>query len=781
MKKRFLSLIIALAMMVGVFTPLIASAAEVTTTDSVTLHKMLMDKGNLNAKKVIVTTGTGDTATKESKVIVLKDGKYYESTNLNTALEETNDFVKGYKGDALDGNKTATATPVFPGTVGIDGKEYNGEQIKEPENFFGTGSKDLGGVYFAWAKKDTDGKYYWIKNGGSFTDTKKEVKENELDKLPNDTFGGTTKDNEGIKFATSSFKGEYKIYEIHAKSTYIGKDGQTLTDMKAVPVEITLPLVNEKGTVLNAHVYPKNTEDVPDTHKDFTKEFTKEKPNGRTDQEKENADAEPHNVGDVIDYTVTTKVPAKTKWKTAFWDDKMTEGLTYITKTAATGDLDGKGISIKYDGNEMDASWYTLDETSKNGFTLKLTDKGLEEIAKATEDKIIRLDYHAVLNEKAVVKIPESNDVTFHYGNNKDHGNTPVPNKPNENGELTITKTWDTGVAAQDVTFTLYNAQTGKVVKSTEVEAVAGYEFENPKTITAGAKMEYTWKGLNKNIEYKVVETHIDGHSVEYGKTAEAGGLTAKNYKDNNPKPINPNEPKVITYGAKFVKTDTEGKRLPDAQFVIKKTIKVKKEGSQEEVEKEVYLTGKDADYANRTAYDAAQKAFVGAVKAYNEKVAKGETPTEADKANIAKLEKTRDELWNATLKDMTQWGEKDKALKLTSNELGQFEIAGLAPGKYTLVETKAPADYVDADKAKLEFEFEIVKDGSVTSQKMNSIDFGIDDKDTTNDNARQVINKKVTIPQTGGIGTIIFTAIGLAIMASAVIAIKKRQATEAR
>ena len=759
MKKRFLSLIIALAMMVGVFTPLIASAAEVTTTDSVTLHKMLMDKGNLNAKKVIVTTGTGDTATKESKVIVLKDGKYYESTNLNTALEETNDFVKGYKGDALDGNKTATATPVFPGTVGIDGKEYNGEQIKEPENFFGTGSKDLGGVYFAWAKKDTDGKYYWIKNGGSFTDTKKEVKENELDKLPNDTFGGTTKDNEGIKFATSSFKGEYKIYEIHAKSTYIGKDGQTLTDMKAVPVEITLPLVNEKGTVLNAHVYPKNTEDVPDTHKDFTKEFTKEKPNGRTDQEKENADAEPHNVGDVIDYTVTTKVPAKTKWKTAFWDDKMTEGLTYITKTAATGDLDGKGISIKYDGNEMDASWYTLDETSKNGFTLKLTDKGLEEIAKATEDKTIRLDYHAVLNEKAVVKIPESNDVTFHYGNNKDHGNTPVPNKPNENGELTITKTWDTGVAAQDVTFTLYNAQTGKVVAANEVETVTGYNFENPKTITAGANMSYTWKGLNKNIEYKVVETHIDGHSVEYGKTAKAGGLTAKNYKDNNPKPINPNEPKVVTYGAKFVKTNADGsERLAGAEFVVKNADKK-------------FLTGTAAD---RTAYETAQKAYEAAVKAYNDKVAKNQTPTPEEKANIVKLEKERNDLWNATLKDMTKWegtkSDDTKNIKLKSNSAGQFEIAGLAPGTYTLVEVTPPEGFANNNN---EFTFTIKPDGT---QATTDIDFGAKDEDTTNNNAQQIINKKVTIPQTGGMGTVLFTIVGISLMAGAVIAMKRNR-----
>ncbi|MDU1399619.1 pilin N-terminal domain-containing protein [Finegoldia magna] len=707
MKKRFLSLIIALAMMVGLFTPLIASAEGESTakdakTETVTLHKILMDKKTF--------------------------------TNFNKGTKSKDGDVE------YDGNEITNVKDFFAG------KNASKDAIAEEAN----------GVYFAWAKKDTDGKYYWIKSDGNFTGTKTEVKENELDKLPDDTFGGKTENDKGIKFTTSSFKGEYKIYEIHDKSTYIGKDGKTLTDMKAVPVEITLPLVNEKGTVINAHVYPKNTEDVPDTHKDFTKEFTKEQPNGRTDDAKANADAEPHNVGDVVDYTVTTKVPAKTKWKTAFWDDKMTEGLTYITKEAATGDLAGKGISIKYDGKEMDASWYTLDETSKNGFTLKLTDKGLEEIAKATEDKTIRLDYHATLNEKAVVAIPESNDVTFHYGNNKDHGNTPVPNKPNENGELTITKTWDTEVSAQDVEFTLYNAQTGKIVAANEVASVDGYKFENPVTIKAGDTMSYTWKGLNKNIEYKVVETHIDGHSVEYGKTAEAGGLTAKNYKDNNPKPINPNEPKVVTYGAKFVKTDTEGKRLPGAQFVIRNA-------------ENKFLTGTDAD---RTAYEEAQKAYEAAIKAYN--ALEADKQTKEERAKIAKLEKARDDAWNATLKDMTKWGEEKDAIKLTSNELGQFEIAGLKDGKYTLVEITPPEGYANN---KNEFPFEIKKDGT---QTVMNIDFGVKDDDLA-DNALQVINKKVTIPQTGGIGTIIFTAIGLAIMASAIIAIKKRQATEAR
>ena len=128
----------------------------------------------------------------------------------------------------------------------------------------------------------------------------------------------------------------------------------------------------------------------------------------------------------------------------------------------------------------------------------------------------------------------------------------------------------------------------------------------------------------------------------------------------------------------------------------------------------------------------------------------------------------------------MTKWKktttpkEDSEVIKLTSNELGQFEIAGLAPGTYTLVEVTPPEGYANNNN---EFAFTIKDDGT---QATMDIDFGVKD-DTVADNAQQIINKKVTIPQTGGIGTIIFTAIGLAIMASAVIAIKKRQATEAR
>lgn len=411
MKKRFLSLMLVLAMIVGVFTPLIASAAGESTdkdavTKTVTLHKILMDKTTF--------------------------GKFTE------------------------------------GTTGKDGTEYDGNKITNVKEFFAGkeakegAAKEIAGVFFAWQdlsnkyKTNTEGVFVDKDNKVIKTDEKdySKLSADEKSKLvpryikgqlvgtdPNkvmtpvfdgdklaftenisEAFGAKTGD-EGVKFDTAKLKGTFLIQEIHEKSTFVDKDGKTLTDTKAVPVEITLPLVNEKGTVQDAHVYPKNTEEKPDTHKDFTKEFTKEQPNGRSEDAKEKAAAEPHNVGEVIDYTVTTKVPAKTKWKTAFWDDKMTEGLTFIQRKDATAEnkLEGKGITVKYNGTEMDNTWYELSET-ENGFTLKLTETGLAEIAKATDEKEIRLDYHAKVNEKAVVAIPESNDVSFHYGNHKDHG-----------------------------------------------------------------------------------------------------------------------------------------------------------------------------------------------------------------------------------------------------------------------------------------------------------------------------------------------------------------------
>lgn len=728
MKKatnRILSFLTAFAMVIGVlvapFTSANAaeSADKDAKTNTVTLHKMLIDKTNLDK-------------------FPIEDGK-----------------------PGLDDAKTV----------------YDGNKLAN--DYFGANAKDIGGVYFAWAKQDTDGEYYWADKNGNIigektekSDTRVKAEKGKYENMPEATYGGLTEDNKGFEFQTSNFSGTYKIFEIESKSTYLGGEDKdsTLTGSKAVPVEITLPLVNNKGTIPAAHVYPKNTEDKPTTNKDFSDQFTEtqngrdenvdetsvqENPESSEKEKKENW--EPKNVGDVVDYKVVTKIPANSRYATAYWNDEMTDGLT----------LDIDSVKLEYTGNKgvtltKDTDYTVKAVSGEQGFELEFTPAGLEKINNKDNEGKITITYSAKVNENAVVAIPESNDVNFFYGNNPRKGNTPKPNYPDDNGELKVTKTWDDGVWAdgESATFRLVDAQTGKTVtKEDLVDAPEEYTFNAEQKI--GYKQEdktATWKYLDKNKQYKAVEIDMTaGTEASYEVTAN-GEIKVVDHKTNNPAPINPTEPKVVTYGAKFVKTNADGtERLAGAEFVVKNS-------------EDKFLTGTVAD---RTAYEKAQNAYIAKIKEYNAK--KAEEQTDELRAEIKKLEKARDKAWNATLKDMTQWGEKANAIKLTSNDLGQFEIAGLAPGTYTLVETKAPDGFVDAKKATLEFEFEVTKDGQATKD----IDFGVkDDKEA--DNAQQIINKKVSIPQTGGIGSLIFIVAGLAIMGVAFVAMKKRNAIEA-
>ena len=739
MKKatnRILSFLTAFAMVIGVLVaPLTsANAAESTAkdakTDTVTLHKMLINKANLD--------------------------KF----------------------------------PIEAGKEGLDKSVYDGNALDN--GYFGTDAKDIGGVYFAWAKQDTDGEYYWADKDGNIigekteeSDTRVKAEKGKYENMPENTYGGLTVENKGFEFKTSSFSGTYKIFEIESKSTYLGgKDkDSTLTGSKAVPVEITLPLVNNKGTIPAAHVYPKNTEDKPTTNKDFSDKFAGDTPNGReenvdetkvqenpeTSEKEKKENWEPKNVGDVVNYKVVTTIPAHSRYATAYWNDEMTDGLT----------LDITSVKLEYTGNKdvtlAKETDYTVKAVSgEQGFELEFTPAGLEKINNKDNEGKITITYSAKVNENAVVAIPESNDVNFFYGNNPRKGNTPKPNYPDENGKLKVTKTWADGEWAKNekATFRIVDAQTGKTVtKDDLVGAPEDYTFEAEKVVGYAGdneKVSAEWEYLDKNKQYKVVEVSVT-YEDENGKVQTLNGWEAEyavngkgetevtDYKTNNPAPINPTEPKVVTYGAKFVKTNADGtERLPGAEFVVKNS-----EGK--------FLTGTEAD---RAAYNTAQKAYEDAIKAYNALKADQQTPEEL--AKVKKAEKARDNAWNATLKDMTQWGEQKDAIKLTSNDLGQFEIAGLAPGTYTLVETKAPKDYVDATKATLEFEFEVTKDGN----KTKDIDFGVKD-DNAEDNAQQIINKKVTIPQTGGIGSLIFIVAGLAIMGLAFV-MKRRNAVEA-
>lgn len=784
-KFKFLTVLLALVMTLGAFAPFGAVKAADETTETVTLHKILQTKENLNAKK---------------------EGK-----------------------------------DVFPGTKGLDDTEYDGNLIGKKEDntqtpediknaligYFGVGSTEIAGVYFAFKYNDgtNSGKYVTIKEEAGKDPVYGAVES--LDATADQLGAGfkllagkTLAD--GIKFTTKGLKGKFLIEEIHDKSTYKNDDGSVITDNKAVPVDITLPLVNNDGVVVNVHVYPKNTEEKPKIDKNFsvkeakkymtTKEAEKldaaiehkvafdkvKKAYAETTDEYKNAEKAyttedreliakwgidldnnqrkkqtlDKKIGDDVEYTVVTEIPAKSKLAEAHWDDKMTEGLTY-----------NKDLKVTIGGTEITPSTDELVQTD-NGFSLRLKGDNLALLNNKDAAVTVVLTYTAKINNTTVTDVEESNDVTFHYGNTPGKGNTPVPNKPKD-GKITVTKTMKDGQEwpAKGIQVQLVNANTGENVG----EAV---------TLTS-SKTTHTWEKLDAETEYKVVEL-TTGYDVVYGKGADnaLGQISIDNYKTSNPPPLNPSEPKVITGGKKFVKTNQDGtERLAGAEFYVKNS-----EG------KYLALKSGTTTKAEVTAYENAEKAYNDFIKAYNEKVAEVEKYNKEKKAEdpakkvfpwsygdpsaeykneieinnkLKELKDTRDKAFKAA-RENYQWveaAEKDKALVLTSDDQGRFEITGLAYGTYYLEEKEAPKDYAKLNGL-VKFE---VKKGSYTNEEEGKIDYekiDYNEKSGKND-AQQVKNKKVSIPQTGGIGTVIFTVVGVMLMVGAAFALKRRKEDE--
>jgi len=633
-------------------------------------------------------------------------------------------------------------------------KKYQGGKL-DIKTFFEDSAEDIGEVYFVWKTEDGS-KFIKANKDNKLAPSFAEDGTVETTDNIEEAMGGSTKKDAGVEFVTTGLKGKFQIHEIHEKSTYVGKDGKTLTDMKAVPVLLTLPLRNEKGTVLEAHVYPKNTEEKPKIDKNFKKgnnltkiEDTNENLGAGAVYENYTKDKAlaSQELDKNVPYEIKTEIPAKAKYAQAYWDDIMTKGLTY-----------NKDLMITINGEpaELDKD-YTLTRNDERGFKAEFTEAGLKKINNQAAAVTVMLTYSAKINKDAVIDIPESNNVRFFYGNNKGKGNTPVPTNP-KNGELTVKKNWDDGVWAEgeSATFKLVDANTGKDVTAKDlVNAPDDYTFEGTVTLKKGDTETYTWKYLNDEKQYKAVEIDSTTMSDAEYTIDENGNIVVTNHKSNNPQPLEPTTPKVETYGKKFVKVNEADERLPGAEFVIKKK------------DTEDYLAEKaDKDIkADQEAATKAKEALDNAVKTYNALEADKQTETEK-----AKVTKAQEDLNAAVVKanEFYVWGKKDAAKKFTSNEAGQFEVTRLDKGTYTLVETKAPDGYASRD----DIDFEV---GPGTYSKGN-IDYTAD---SNKNDAEKVVNRKVSIPQTGGIGSLIFIVAGLAIMGLAFV-MKRRNAVEA-
>ena len=711
MKNKLFSIFTALAMVLGIlvspFTSAHAAPSDAKTTNTVTVHKILLKKSELDAHDV--------------------------------------------------------------------NKEYDGTQIKDLDNFFGaTDAKEIAGVYFKLqkytgtnddeAQKDLndDSKWEDVQGQAGLTE-----KEKDSDKV------------KGITFTTTGLKGKFRIVEDLTQSTYKGDKGEQLAKAKAVPSLLTLPLVNSDGIVKDAHVYPKNTQEMPKIDKNFEQGSDLEQ---AEDFEKADKGAEANvgadynnyekkkatvkaELGKEIPYEVKTQIPQDAKYKKLVWNDTMTKGLTF------------KKDSLVVEGAGLTADDYTLFQDDR-GFKLTLKDSGLTKVERAAEkDNVeIKLTYKANVNSNAVVDEPEANDIKLDYGNKPGKKHEPKEVTP-ANKQIEVTKTWgangDQKVTAEDKDVVIvYTLQKKNGENWENVESVTKKYKETKEGQPDQTAFNHTFTKLDDNSVYRVVE-RVSGYDAEDTVT-ENGKVTYKNVKDSdNPKPLNPTEPKVVNGGRKFIKTNNESKdskkleRLAGAEFYIK-------DG-----------TGKDAKYLVADKKDAskvtkAKEELDAKVKAYNKLSAEEQKGQEGKTAKAAI--DTAQEAYNKAFKENATaytWadapadGEDDNRVVLTSDGQGRFEIQGLAYGTYYLEEKTEPKGYAKrSDKP----EFKVSK-GSYAS---NDQDLQYNKDNSDKGYGLQVTNKKVTIPQTGGIGSLIFVVAGLAIMAFAYTAYKKSQYQEA-
>ncbi|UTH15996.1 SpaH/EbpB family LPXTG-anchored major pilin [Macrococcus epidermidis] len=131
-----------------------------------------------------------------------------------------------------------------------------------------------------------------------------------------------------------------------------------------------------------------------------------------------------------------------------------------------------------------------------------------------------------------------------------------------------------------------------------------------------------------------------------------------------------------------------------------------------------------------------------------------------------------------ATLRNV--WvSDQAQATVFKSGDDGKFEVKGLAYGEngnnnggstdYILVETKAPSGYTIPTNPNYSF---IVNSNSYYADPS----IITDESSVATVSPKEIVNKKTSIPNTGGMGTVLFTVIGLGLMVLALITYRKRQ-----
>lgn len=572
---------------------------------------------------------------------------------------------------------------------------------------------------------------------------------------------------------------------------------EKITGQIAVPFGLTLPLTNstdvgtiKKGTryLKELFIYPKNIEtDKVKIDKDHAKYDAENKKwvdeNGKEVAEadlgadyakyqanKKTVSAE---LGKKVPYDSKTEIPRNYKFETFSWQDVMSEGLTYNKDLEVTIDyIDADGKTQKTNEPFINAATKAQYVTERdNGFDVKVTkaqvtDTLVEYLKRGPVT--FHFKYSATVNKDTVVDKPQTNSITYTPGEPNGGGKVTSGNDKS----ITVNKTWGDGNAEPTVTEVTY------YVEDANGKGVASITLTNKNTqgqkLVAGPGIEFEvgdkwykgkFTGLEAGKEYTVREAVV-GYDPTYTTTDVAGVLNVNN--KTNPDTLKPTEPKVENHGRKFVKYDQlDGtKRLAGAEFVVKNNNDTYPDF------KGKYLVAKTSTQAaaEKVNLETAKKELDAKVEAYNQLSAEeqqGQKGTEA-KAAID----TAQQAYNKAFKDAANaytWGEKADAVVFVSDSKGGFEVTGLYAGQYQLEEIKAPEGYALNDTA-VDFE---VKHGTYKSAQGETELEYTSTETITDDFGKKIPNKKVTIPQTGGIGSIIFVVAGLMIMGLAAYKMK--------
>lgn len=282
-----------------------------------------------------------------------------------------------------------------------DGKKYTGAKITDMSYF--DGGTEVAGVAF---------------------DIYKRIDTNETGSLANNDliFGGKAAADSGKFFkkvqgpllttatgvdVPNLVDGVYMIVENKAASTYSSADKKILSEAKAVPARIELPLTKPDGSGLfgtadadKLHLYPKNTEEKPEIDK---------------------------TVGDLVNKYQSTEVGKKVTWylqltaptdiknyKVLKLSDTFSNSLTYQTGSVVVKYGSGATFDAATYQTLVKDTDYEVDETVNNAVTIKLKDAGIAKLSAG--DKVIA-SVDTVINDKAIMGKDIPNDgYTIEYG-----------------------------------------------------------------------------------------------------------------------------------------------------------------------------------------------------------------------------------------------------------------------------------------------------------------------------------------------------------------------------